>query len=64
MHDMQSQVTTSHRTGPLNKCRRLGIIVSPANIIGVTIDCPLYRDRIGSEPRPSERPENMPAFLL
>lgn len=57
------RVTTTHRHGAeMNTCRRLGIIVSAANIIGETVECPHYtsrnitaavRDRVG-----------MPAYLL
>ena len=42
----QHRVTTTHRHGEqLHKCRRLGIIVSAANIIGETIECPHYSSR-------------------
>jgi len=59
----QHRVTTTHRHGAeMNTCRRLGIIVSAANVIGETVECLHYvgrnqtaavRDRAG-----------MPAYLL
>jgi len=58
-----SRVTTTHRHGEqLHKCRRLGIIVSAANIIGETVECLHY---VGRNQTAAVRDRSgMPAYLL
>lgn len=60
----RNRITTSHRAGLLNKCGRLGILVSPANILGETITCDFYLDRINEGGNQPGKPEGTPAYLL
>lgn len=58
-----SRVTTTHRHGEqLHKCRRLGIIVSAANVLGVTITCEHYASRQAMAARVVSVP--VPDYLL
>lgn len=58
----QHRVTTTHRHGAeMNTCRRLGIIVSAANVIGDTVSCQHFTSRHAVVVRDRT---GMPAYLL
>ena len=57
--------TTTHRHGAeLHICRKLGIFVSAANMLGITITCEHYASRQTMAARVVSVPVPVPAYLL